>query len=192
MKIRIIKITVSVFALFACLLNNANDRTPIVELKTVINNTGNNLELVKGSLKEIAETLNLINEQKIKTFPKKPNVQELENVKLDADQDYFIKYYFIKSPQAPSIVLRLSYSILEGEQKKVLYILLERFAGSAQIIKGKVETIIEKPMLTGLPIDLNKLQKEGVLKKVLLRLIVDGNFFEKSKIDADPVFENPS
>ena len=100
------------------------------------------------------------------------------------DQDYFIKY-----PVSQAALLRFSYAIVEGDQKKILYILLDRYAKHLSMSGKGIEPVYEKLMIASVPIDLTKLAQRGVLKKILLKITTGGQSFEQSSIQFDPEFE---
>jgi len=171
-----------------CLLISASSEAgettsnPIVELNSIDNKTDGALEICKGILKKGEVFFFLINQIKLKVLECKKS-HEIKQFQLQEDTDYFIK-----NLDSQATLLRLSYSVFQGEQKKVLYILLERYAKHLSVSRNDFMPVHEKPTVAGISIDLQKLQEKGVLKKVLLKVTVDGQSFEKSTIEAVPVF----
>lgn len=156
--------------------------SPIIELKSIDNRVDSALEICKGILKKGEIFFFLINHIKLKVLECK-KAHEIERFHLEEDKDYFIK-----RSDSQAALLRLSYSVLEGEQKKILYILLERYAKHLSVSRKTLEPVYEPLTVAGISLDLQKLQEKGILKKVLLKVVVDGESFERSTIEAMPIF----
>ena len=173
---------ISLSLLISLFARAGETNNPVVELKSIDNRSDSALEICKGTLKKGEIFFFLINQIKLKVLECN-KAHEIERFQMEEDKDYFIK-----RSDSQAALLCLSYSIMGGEQKKILYILLERYSKHLSISRKTLEPVHEKPMLAGISLDLQKLQDKGVLKKVLIKVAVEGESFEKSTIEAIPIF----
>jgi hypothetical protein len=159
-------------------------KNPSIEVCTVENKTKKKLEICTGRLSMGGVLFQLVDQIRLHVIEADKR-QELKSFLVKEDKDYFIK-----ESQNASILLRFGYSIIEGDAKKMLSLILVRYARSFKVgPDGLVERIYEEPNRKSLDLDLSKMQAKGTLNKILLRVTVEGESLEKSKIEALPVYE---
>jgi hypothetical protein len=130
------------------------------------------IELSIGKLVIGDRKFGISQNQKIKDLSEKNDKPEVVNIPLKESQDYFFKI-----PADNVKALQLAYFIIDNKE---FHLLLTRHMIGA--IKSESRSII---------LNLKKLseEKQQAIQSIQLKLVVDGLRFEKSSIEAIPVFE---